>query len=107
MEHYLSTKLPRYRLLLKPTSISKKIYFSQKKYLLTNANSSRVHFSANHEDNAGQFVFFFHPQNKKPGLSVDISTLAGSFLNLEEDNFIMANSSEAPYPKLLIIPVDE
>jgi hypothetical protein len=26
---------------------------------------------------------------------------------LEEDNFIMANSSEAPYPKLLIIPVDE
>jgi hypothetical protein len=77
--------------------------------LQTTTNSARVHFSATDENSAGQFVFFFHPQNKKPGLSVDISTLAGSFLNLDEDNedFVVANSSEAPYPKLLIIPVDE
>jgi hypothetical protein len=67
-----------------------------------------VIFSATNEDSAGQFVLFFHPQNKQAGLSVDISTLAGSFLLMDNDeNFVVANSSEAPYPKLLLIPVDE
>jgi hypothetical protein len=65
-------------------------------------------FSATDEDSAGQFVLFFHPQNKQAGLSVDISTLAGSFLLMDNDeNFVVANSSEAPYPKFLLIPVDE
>jgi hypothetical protein len=71
------------------------------------SNYSRVHFSATDEDSAGQFVLFFHQQNRKTGLSVDISTLAGSFLHMNNENCIVANSSKAPYDKFLIVPVDE
>jgi hypothetical protein len=75
----------------------------------TSSNCSRVIFSATDEDSAGEFVLFFHPQNKKSGLSVDICSSAGSFLHVEdnEKNYIVENSSEAPADKFLIIPADE
>jgi hypothetical protein len=51
-------------------------------------------------------VLFFHPQNQQPAISVDISTLAGYFLCVEDnDNFIVANSRTPPADKFLIIPV--
>jgi hypothetical protein len=74
--------------------------------LIANTRSSRVTFSANDEDSAGQFVLFFHPQNEHAGLMVDISTLAGSFLCMR-DNYVMANSRIPPDDKFVIIPVDE
>jgi hypothetical protein len=64
-------------------------------------NSSKVNFS----DNAEKFVLFFHQQNQKAGISVDISTLAGYFLLLDNDNNLVANSRTAPADKFLIIPV--
>jgi hypothetical protein len=71
------------------------------------SNYSRVHVSAIDEQSAGEFVLFFHPQNRQAGLMVDISSLAGSFLHIDNENFIVEDSSEAPYPKFLLIPVDE
>jgi hypothetical protein len=72
----------------------------------TSSKLSRVLFSAKVEDSAGEFVFFFHPQNKQPGISVDISTLAGSFLYMDSLDFVVANSRTPPANKFSIIPVD-
>jgi hypothetical protein len=68
-----------------------------------------VTFSATDEGNAGQFVLVFHPQNQKSGLSVDIRSVAGTFLYVEDNdkNYIVADSSEAPADKFLIVPADE
>jgi hypothetical protein len=71
------------------------------------SNNSRVIFSATDEESAGQFVVFFHQQNRNFGLSMDISTLTGSFLHMGKDNFVVANSSKAPDDKLLIVPMDK
>jgi hypothetical protein len=73
----------------------------------TNTNSSRVTFSATH--NVGQFVIFFHPQNKQAGLSVDISTLDGYFLSMDNDDYVVANSRTPPADmnKFMIMPADE
>jgi hypothetical protein len=68
---------------------------------------SRVIFSATDEDSAEEFVLFFHQQNQQAGLSVDIGSLAGIFLHMDNTNFIVANSSNAPDDKFLIVPVDE
>jgi hypothetical protein len=58
-------------------------------------------------ENADKFVLFFHQQNQQlqPGFSVDISTLAGYFLSVNDNNFIVANSHIPPADKFLIIPV--
>jgi hypothetical protein len=73
----------------------------QGKYLKTDTDSSKVHFTGNAE----KFVLFFHQQNQKAGISVDISTLAGYFLLLNNNNKLMANSRTPPADKFLIIPV--
>jgi hypothetical protein len=81
----------------------------QGKYLQTqtSSNYSRVIFSAIDEDSAGQFVLFFHPQKEPAGLLVDISSLSGSFLHMDNFDFVVANSRTPPANKFLIIPVDE
>jgi murein tripeptide amidase MpaA len=68
-----------------------------------------VIFSATDEDNAEEFVLFFHPQNQQAGLLVDISSSAGYFLSMDNENYIVANSSDVPADKFkfLIIPVEE
>jgi hypothetical protein len=38
---------------------------------------------------------------------VDICSLAGLFLHMDNENFIAANSSKAPAENFLIIPADE
>jgi hypothetical protein len=73
--------------------------------LKTDTKSSKVVFAKG--GNAEKFVFFYHPQNQQPAISVDISTLAGSFLCVDNNNFVMANSRTPPTNKFLIVPVDE
>jgi hypothetical protein len=68
---------------------------SEEKYLHTNTNTSRVEFTAN-KDNAGKFVLFFHQQDHHIGLLVDISTLDGYFLCIDNDNYVVANSRTPP-----------
>jgi hypothetical protein len=72
--------------------------------LKINTHSSRIEFTAN-KDNADKFVLFFHQQNQQQqaGLLVDISSLTGSFLHVDNANYVMANS-HTPH-KFLIIPV--
>jgi hypothetical protein len=53
---------------------------------------------------AGEFVLLFHPQNQQAGLLVDICSTAGTFLCMDNDNYIVENSSEVPANKFLIIP---
>jgi hypothetical protein len=81
---------------------------SQEKYLQTNTRSSRVGFTAN-SGSGEKFVLFFHQQNKHAGILVDISTLAGSFLcmdmEMDDNNFVVANSQTPPANKFLIVPV--
>jgi hypothetical protein len=72
--------------------------------LQINTRSSSVEFTGN-KKNAGKFVLFFHQQNQQPGISVDISTLAGYFLCFDKDNNLVANSQTPPVDKFLIIPV--
>jgi hypothetical protein len=74
----------------------------------TSSNYSRVTFSATNKDSADEFVLFFHQQNQHSGLLVDISSLDGYFLYRDnDDNCVVANSSNPPANKFLIIPVDE
>jgi hypothetical protein len=84
---------------------------SQEKYLGTHTGiSSRVHFSADDKRSAGEFVLFFHQQNQQSGLLVEISSLDGSFLHMENKNnyrYIVADSNIVPANKFLIIHVDE
>jgi hypothetical protein len=62
-----------------------------------------VIFSATDEDSAGQFVLFFHQNSLQSGLLVDISSSTGSFLSMDNDNYVVANSSDPPANKFLII----
>jgi hypothetical protein len=72
--------------------------------LQTDTHSSRVALTANYF-NAEKFVLFFH-QNQQAGISVDISTLVGYFLCMDNDNtHIVANSRTPPADKFRIIPV--
>jgi hypothetical protein len=66
--------------------------------------SSRVCFVRNN-GNAEKFVLFFHEQNQQTGLLVDICTLGGYFLLLDNNNKLVANSRTPPADKFLIIPV--
>jgi hypothetical protein len=77
---------------------------SQEQYLQINDRSSRVEFTGN-KGNAGKFVFFYHQQNQHAAISVDISTLDGYFLCLDNYNQVVANSHTPPADKFLIIPV--
>jgi hypothetical protein len=53
-----------------------------------------------------KFVLFFHQQNQHAGLLVDISTLAGSFLWVDNDGYLVATLHTPPAAhKFLIIPV--
>jgi hypothetical protein len=53
-----------------------------------------------------KFVLFFHQQNQHAGLLVDISTLAGSFLWVDNDGYVVATLHTPPAAhKFLIIPV--
>jgi hypothetical protein len=83
----------------------------QRKYLQTQPYSyySRVEFSANNEESAEEFVLFFHPQNQQAGLLVDIGTLAGYFLCMDNDGYVVADSHNhnPPADKFLIVPTDE
>jgi hypothetical protein len=84
--------------------------FLQRKYLKTQTSSkySMVIFSATDKDSADEFVLFFHQQSQHSGLLVDISSLDGYFLYRDKDNnCVVANSSDPPANKFLIIPVDE
>jgi hypothetical protein len=60
-------------------------------------DSSRVECTAN-KDNAGKFVLFFHQQNHHIGLLVDICSLAGYFLCMDNEGYIVANSRTPPAP---------
>jgi hypothetical protein len=73
--------------------------------LQTHTKSAKIVFACK-GGNAEKFVLF-HQQNQHAGISVDISTLAGSFLCMDTNNFVVANSRTAPAEKFLIIPVDE
>jgi hypothetical protein len=77
----------------------------QEKYLHTNTDSSRVEFTAN-KDNAGKFVLFFHPQNHHIGLLVDICTMDGYFLHMDNAGYVVAYSRTPPAPtdKFMITP---
>jgi hypothetical protein len=55
---------------------------------------------------AEKFVLFFHQQNQQAGISVDISTLGGSFLCMDNNNYVVANSRTPPTNKFLIVPVE-
>jgi hypothetical protein len=72
--------------------------------LQTDTYSSRVTYTRNHNDgSAEKFVLVLDLENQKAGLLVDISTLAGSFLGMDNENYFVANS---PTPhKFLITPV--
>jgi hypothetical protein len=73
--------------------------------LQTNTTSSKVEFTANKE-NAGKFVLFFHQQDHHIGLSVDISTMDGYFLCMDDNGYVVANSRTPPAPtdKFMISP---
>jgi hypothetical protein len=72
----------------------------------TDTNSSKVGFvSTGNDDNAEKFVLFFHEQNQQAGISVDISTLSGYFLLLDNNNKLVANSRTPPADKFLLVPV--
>jgi hypothetical protein len=66
--------------------------------------NSRIGYIHN-KSNAEKFVLFFHQQNQHAGLLVDISTLAGNFLCIDNENYLAANSRTPPADKFLIIPV--
>jgi uncharacterized membrane protein len=72
--------------------------------LQTHSKSSKVVFACD-GGNAEKFVLFNNPQNQQPAISVDICTLAGSFLCVDNNNFVVANSRTPPDDKFLIIPV--
>jgi hypothetical protein len=69
----------------------------QEKYLHTNTDSSRVEFTAN-KNNAGKFVLILHQQNNHIGLLVDICTLDGYFLCMDNEGYVVANSRTPPAP---------
>jgi hypothetical protein len=85
------------------------LYLSQERSLKreTDTYSSGLYFPSNDEGSAEKFVLFFHQQQKQQaGISVDIRTLAGHFLCMDNDNkYVVANSAEEPYDKFLIVPV--
>jgi hypothetical protein len=68
-----------------------------------------VIFSPTDEDSAGQFVLFFHQNSQQSGsgLLVDISSFSGHFLSVDYENFVVANSSDVPANKFLIVPGHE
>jgi hypothetical protein len=72
---------------------------------LKTTNSSRFGTDNNNKGTGAKFVLFFHQQNQKAGLLVDICTLAGYFLCVDNDNFVVATSRTAPADKFLIIPM--
>jgi hypothetical protein len=82
------------------------LYLLQGGYLQTQTspNFSKVTFTDQHP---GKFVLFFHPQNQHAGLLVDISSPAGYFLCMEDDNYVAANTRISPTNKFLIVPADE
>ena len=79
------------------------LYLSQQRYLQRLVPTQKFRFSAN-DGSAGKFVLFYHQQNQQPGLLVDISTLDGYFLSLDDNNNVVANSRTPPANKFLIIP---
>jgi hypothetical protein len=71
--------------------------------LQIDTKSSRVYFGG-YGCNAEKFVLF-HQQNQQSGFLVDIGTLAGSFLCLDNAGYVASNSRTAPANKFLILPV--
>jgi hypothetical protein len=73
---------------------------------LQTQNSPWVHFTGKSGTGIGEkFVLVFHQQNQHPGISVDIISLAGSFLCMDKDNYVVENSRTPPTDKFLILPV--
>jgi hypothetical protein len=71
--------------------------------LQINSYTSKIFFDV-YGGNAAKFVLFHH-QNQQSGFLVDISSMAGSFLCMDSDDYVAAISRTPPANKFLIIPV--
>jgi hypothetical protein len=77
----------------------------QGKYLQTDDRSSSVYF-AGHNGNSEKFVLFFQQQKQQAGLLVDICSMAGYFLCMDNHEVLTNSYSHTPpADKFLIIPV--
>jgi predicted adenine nucleotide alpha hydrolase (AANH) superfamily ATPase len=78
----------------------------QEKYLQACCSSTAIFFFANDCSEFGtKFVLNFLPQNQHPGFMVDIRSLANDKFLSEFNGFVMADSSDKPPNKFLILPV--